>query len=164
MYAGACERARDITRVDATWNAARLDEGPHPQGTNTEGRAPQRTHHWRGGPHRGPTQNTHRPDGQLTEESKTLLTDLARNLRLVHLLFWADVRSLLVAYSISVLLSSPDSTSLFLSFRRPRSFLVPLYILVFITGPDSASFFLFRVNPNPLTPQWLVPNCSGVYG
>ena len=30
------------------------------QGTHTEGRAPQRTHHRRGGPHRGPTQNTHR--------------------------------------------------------------------------------------------------------
>ena len=27
LYAGACERARDITRVDATWNAARRDEG-----------------------------------------------------------------------------------------------------------------------------------------
>jgi len=34
--------------------------GPHPQGTHTEGRTPQRTHHRRGGPHRGPTQNTHR--------------------------------------------------------------------------------------------------------
>jgi len=42
------------------------------------------------------------PDGQLTEESKTLLTDLARNLRLVHLLFWADVSSLLVPLSILV--------------------------------------------------------------
>jgi len=58
-YAGACERAVDITRVDATWNAARWDEGPT-QGTRTEVRAPQRAHHRRGGPHKGPTQNTHR--------------------------------------------------------------------------------------------------------
>ena len=34
--------------------------GLHPQGTHTEGRTPQRTHHRRGGPHKGPTQNTHR--------------------------------------------------------------------------------------------------------
>ena len=30
-------------------------------------------------------------DGQLTVESEQLLSNLARNLRLVHLLFWADV-------------------------------------------------------------------------
>jgi len=62
FYAGACERAGDITRVDATWNAARRDDprrGPT-QGTHTERRAPQRTHHRKGGPHRGPTHNTHR--------------------------------------------------------------------------------------------------------
>jgi len=34
--------------------------GPHPQGTHTEGRTPQRTHHRGGGARRGPTQNTHR--------------------------------------------------------------------------------------------------------
>jgi len=39
-YAGACERAGDITRVNATWNATRRDEGPT-QGTHT------------GDPHRG---------------------------------------------------------------------------------------------------------------
>jgi hypothetical protein len=33
----------------------------------------------------------HGPDGKLTPSSEQLLTDLARNLRLVHLLFWADV-------------------------------------------------------------------------
>jgi len=59
-YATACARARDITRIDATWNEDTTGGGPHPQGTHTEGRTPQRTHHQRGGPHRGPTQNTHR--------------------------------------------------------------------------------------------------------
>lgn len=33
----------------------------------------------------------HGPDGKLSPDSEQLLTDLARNLRLVHLLFWADV-------------------------------------------------------------------------
>jgi len=37
--------------------------GPHPQVTNTEGRARQKTHHRRGEPHRGPTQNSHRQFG-----------------------------------------------------------------------------------------------------
>jgi len=71
-WAGACKRAGDITRVDATWT--QRDEGPRDphrgptqgthtgdphrgptQGTHTEGRAPQMTHHRRG----GPTQGTH---------------------------------------------------------------------------------------------------------
>ena len=45
--AGACERAGGITRVDATWNAAR-------RGTHTEGAHTGDPH--RGDPHRGPTQ------------------------------------------------------------------------------------------------------------
>jgi len=43
-------------------------EGRTPQETHThtEGMAPQGTHHRRGGPHRGPTQNTHRQHGFAT--------------------------------------------------------------------------------------------------
>ena len=66
MYAGACERAGDITRVDATWNAARrgIHTGdPHrgpTQGTHTGNplRGPAQGTHT-GDPHRGPTQGTH---------------------------------------------------------------------------------------------------------
>ena len=50
--AGACKRARDITRVDATWNAAR-------RGT-TQGTHTGNPH--RGDPHRGPTQGTRTGD------------------------------------------------------------------------------------------------------
>jgi len=59
------QRERDHERearrgTDATGNRNTTGEDPHPQGTHTEGRTPQRTHHRRGGPHRGPTQKTHR--------------------------------------------------------------------------------------------------------
>jgi len=60
FYAGAGARARDIEQVDANVEREHDRGGPHPQGTHTEGRTPQRTHHRRGGTHRGPTQNTHR--------------------------------------------------------------------------------------------------------
>jgi len=84
-WAGACERAGDITRVDATWRNA-LRRGTHTgdphrgstQGTHTEGRAPQRTHHRRGGPHRGPTQDTHRQVQQMREAEWSLAQVLPR--------------------------------------------------------------------------------------
>ena len=58
-YAGACERARDITQVDATWNAARRDEGPT-HGIHT------------GDPHRGegPTEDPP-PEGRATQGTHT---------------------------------------------------------------------------------------------
>ena len=58
---GACERAGDITRVDATWNAAR--RGTHtgdPHRGPTQRGPTQGTH--TGDPHRGPTQGTHTGD------------------------------------------------------------------------------------------------------
>ena len=88
--ARACERAADITQVDATWNAAARSatrdpprgptQGTHTEGTHTgdphrgpaQGTHPHRGPTQRGGPHRGPTtggeghtdrgptQNTHR--------------------------------------------------------------------------------------------------------
>jgi len=57
--ARARARARGKTRN--RWHGKR-EHDTHPQGTHTEGRTPQRTHHRRGGPHRGPTQNTHRQE------------------------------------------------------------------------------------------------------
>jgi len=55
------EREREARRgTDATGNRNSIGWGGHPQGTHTEGRTPQRTHPRRGGPHREPTQNTHR--------------------------------------------------------------------------------------------------------
>jgi len=58
-YAGAWERAGDSTRVDATWDAARRDEGPT-QGAHT------------GDPHRGegPTEDPP-PEGRATQGAHT---------------------------------------------------------------------------------------------
>jgi len=52
MYAGTCERAGDITRVGATWNAARREThtgDPHRGGPTQAGTHTER------GTHRGPT-------------------------------------------------------------------------------------------------------------
>ena len=71
IRAGACERAGDITRVDATWHMDAARRGTHTgdphrgptqrgptQGTHTEGTRtgdPHRGPTQRRGPHRGPT-------------------------------------------------------------------------------------------------------------
>jgi len=89
--AGACERAGDITRVDATWRKARA-EGPK-QGTHTGD--PHR-----GDPHRGPPQRTqtgdpHRgegptehppPEGRVTQGTHTgrTKTTVSGVVRLCH--------------------------------------------------------------------------------
>ena len=51
-----------------------------------------------------------KPNGELTEEARQFLKDLARELRLAHMLFWSDVcyrRSVDFGASIRVLLSTP---------------------------------------------------------
>jgi len=60
VRARAWARARGKTRNRCYGKQGHDRRGPHPQRTHTEGRTPQRTHHRRGGPHRGPTPNTHR--------------------------------------------------------------------------------------------------------